>query len=73
MVPHCRARHVVCMMRKSRGRNIEIVAQCQLCGDRLQWLCHAGPQMANWRLEQYVNMHLHGRGRPILLAMPRGA
>lgn len=49
----------------------QIVCSCQACGDQMQWMCYRDMRMARWRVEQYVNMHLHGVGRPVRMAMPR--
>lgn len=71
MIPHPRARHVLCRVTPRRDGVRIIQCQCRVCGDQLVWPCQRGPEMAQWRVEQYVNMHLHGTSRPVYFPMPR--
>jgi hypothetical protein len=43
---------------------------CQVCGDQTDWRCHSGKATQAWRVELYVNQHLHGLGRPVVLRRP---
>jgi hypothetical protein len=72
MTPIDRARHILCRVEQRAGGAFVIHCRCTVCNDKFEWVCRGGKQMVQWRINMYVNMHLHGHGRPVYYPMPRG-
>jgi hypothetical protein len=70
MQQHPRAPHVYYEVLPGRAKRI-VHCQCVVCRDHMHWPCRGSDQMLTWRIENYVNMHLHGAGPPVQFRMPR--
>lgn len=71
MQAHPRAPHVYFEIYPRRDHRV-IHCQCTVCRDHFYWPCRGSEAMLAWRVENYVNLHLHGAGQSVYFQMPKG-